>query len=84
MNLDSLFSIQERKDESLCDYVDQFNVIMLKVLDLNKSIMMSPFKRGLKSTQLPFFVDKNFIRNYIEVLTQTCMYVQVKEAMVLR
>ena len=67
-NNDSFFSIKQREGELLRDYVAYFNAVMFEIRDINKSVTMWAMKQGLKDEQLIFSLNKNFSKDYTDLL----------------
>lgn len=82
---DTLFTIKQRNNESLLNYIshlDHFNVVMLKIRDLNHSVTISFLRRGLKPCNFFFSLEKRHYRDYAKLLAQPDKYVNAEEAMV--
>lgn len=72
----SLFIKQE--GETLRSYMAHFNAATLEVKDFNKSVTISALKWGLRSDRLNF-LDKNFSRNYADLVVRTTKCAHVEE-----
>ena len=68
---DSLFFIKQN-GEMLRNFVVRFNAATLEVKDLNEDMAISAMKRGLRGSRFTYFLDKNHLRTYSELLE--CAY----------
>lgn len=77
--LDSLFSIQQQNRESLKDYVTRFKVAILKIYNLDESVVMLAMKRELHSSQFTYSLDKTYSKSYSKLLVRAQKYISTKE-----
>lgn len=69
--VDSLFSIYQKDEESFKDYVARFKVATLEVHNMDKSMIMLALKRGLHPSHFTYLLDKIFSKFYSEMLART-------------
>lgn len=56
---------------------------ILKAIDLDELVAMSTLKWGLRSDCLTFSLNRNFPRNYADLLAQAREYAYAKESQIL-
>ena len=77
---DSLFSVRQQEGESLKDYVARFKLATLDISRIDESVAILAMKRGLRSSQFTYSLDKTYSRTYSELLTRAQKYIRADEA----
>lgn len=76
--VDILFSVCQKDQELLSEYVARFKVIALEVYNLDEFVAMLAMKRGLKISRFTYFLDKKPSRIYSELLSRAQKYIHVE------
>ena len=73
--------IKQKEKKSIRAYVIRFNAAVLKVRNLDQSVIMAALKGGLQKNNLLFFLKKKYLRDFIDMLAQAEGYARAKEAL---
>ena len=58
----------------------RFNAATLEIRDLNKDMIISIIKRGLRGSRFTYSLDKTLLRTYVELLEHAYKYIREDEA----
>ena len=71
--------MQQRRDESLWNFLARFNAATTEIPDLNEHVAMSALKMGLKPSKLTFSIDKSSPKDYAALLEKAHKYALAEE-----
>ena len=71
--------MQQRRDESLRNFLARFNAAATEIPDLNEHVAMSTLKMGPKPSKLTFSIDKSSPKDYAALLGKAHKYALAEE-----
>ena len=76
---DYLYTVKQKEDESIRVFVSCFNVAILKVCDLDQSVVISTMISGLLKNDLKRSLVKTYPQNYPNMLIRVEKYAYMEE-----
>ncbi|KAJ1391913.1 Retrotransposon gag domain [Sesbania bispinosa] len=80
MTSGKLFSIRQRADESLCDYLGRFNDASLLVINPNPELLVSAFEEGLQPGPFNESLAQSPAHSMQEIRNRADCYIKVEES----
>ena len=77
---DYLHTIKQKKGESICAFVNCFNMITLEVRDLDQLTTMVMIMDGLLKNNLKKLLIKTYLQNFLDMLAHAKKYAHTEEA----
>jgi len=82
LRLYGLFGVRQREGDSLKDYLNRFNALIVRLQTHNEEMMITAFEQGIAAGPFNDSLIKNPAETFSEVREQVVAHIETEEAMV--